>query len=166
MLQHSFKIYTEKWHRGAEAAAKDAFLYNGLTHKFDIMGFLLKEIGVHTILLDRRRLPSAVAHKYLPNKRQFPAPFEWIVSCSHADTQDTFDLITLNDDPYMKDEEREERIVQFLKQRGIGVKFTSAEREAAEKKTSVKPSFVIQDFGSLCYDDPIEREEFTELYEP
>jgi hypothetical protein len=135
---HKFKVYREKWYRGKEAAEKDAYLFNADTQKFDIMGLLLREAKVDKGHLHKVRLPSVVAHKVLPNKRVFNEPFHWIVTNSHADTKETFDLITLNDDPYLKEEEREEKIALFLGKYGIDVRFTSAEEEAEEKRRAAE----------------------------
>lgn len=115
------------WHRGKEAAEKDAFIYNSETGKMDIIGILFNAVGVSKPLMNKTRLPSVAAHMFLPNKRKFEPPLDWLVTGSHADTPDTIELIRMNDDPAYKDEEREEKITTFLRARNIAVVFYNAD---------------------------------------
>jgi hypothetical protein len=112
------------WHRGKEAAEKDAYLYNLDTLKYDVIGLILHDrCGVNRQDLHKVRLPSVVAHHYCSRNRTFSRPYEWLVNASHTDTEDTFELIKLNDDANLKDDEREEKITSFLAKRGISIKF-------------------------------------------
>ncbi len=120
-----------KWHCGKAAAEKDAFIYNSETDKYDIIGFILKYLGVSLRLMDKTRLPSVAAHKHLPSKRTFPVPYAWLTHKSHADTEDTLELLKLNDNVSYKQEEREEKIQLFLNFRQIGIIFSHTMPEDA-----------------------------------
>jgi hypothetical protein len=136
-------VQRNRWHRGKEAAEKDAYLYNSETQKFDIVGFILGDMG-YANYCDKKRLPSIVAHKVLQRNEMFAPPLHWMVTRSHADTADVLELIRLNDDPHLKEDERESKIHKFLAERGVVVVFEDAvvtKRAGTPKKNTFSASF-------------------------
>lgn len=119
----TLNIPRSKWHRGKEAAEKDAFIHNKTTGKSDIMGFILLNMGYDAEQLHGQRLPSVIAHQVLPRNHLFPRPYQWITTTSHADTEDTLEVIKINDDPALKEEERESKLTQKLGRLGISLVF-------------------------------------------
>lgn len=115
------------WLRGKEAAENGAFLCKYVVeeglYKADMLGMLLMVYGLDVEELKDKRLVSVIAHSCLQRNRTFPVPLDWIVTRSHADTEDCFELMRINDDPILKEEEREERIKLFLQNRGIRIDF-------------------------------------------
>jgi hypothetical protein len=125
MIDAFICIDVNHWHRGKESADKDAYIYNADTGKMDVIGFILASyLGLPFTYLNKTRLPSVSAHLYLQGKRQYDPPFKWLVTKSHADTEDTLELIKMNDDPSLKEEERRYKIKTFLAARGVALTFS------------------------------------------
>jgi hypothetical protein len=137
------KVLRDEWHCGKAAAESNAYLYNSDTKKFDIMGIILFQcLGIDKRYLSKARVPSVVAHKVLKAKKPFNPPFDWLVNPSHTDTEDSFSLIKLNDDPELKDEEREEKIKAFLKNRRIEASFEGTYETTIGKMGSTETAVI------------------------
>lgn len=134
MYSAELRVDTERWHFGQSAADKDAYIFNSATKKLDILGFILEYLGVPFKLLDKTRLVSVSCHDFLGRNELHQPPFSWLTTRSHADTEDTLELIRMNDDPMLTEEERRAKIKKFLNVRSINVLFLENGRVIVDAK--------------------------------
>lgn len=146
----SLTISYAYWHRGKAAADRDAYLYNSETDKYDVLGIILtQQLGLDKHSLHKLRLPSSIAHQVLRKNKLFREPFQWIVTPSHTDTEDTLELIKINDDPFIDEATRETRIRRFLTSRGVEVMFTNS-----KKPIIPRPITRLEDDEDDDYEEP------------
>jgi hypothetical protein len=112
-------IDPNKWLRGEEAC-KRPFLYDAETGKIDIMGYIMLLFGYGGSSLKGMRWPSQVVQK-LGQREQIIAELKWMVSKAQADTEESVEIMTINDDPKISDDERLRLLALKLNQRNFGL---------------------------------------------